>query len=236
MRTRIVCLAALLCLLSASSWAAPISPNIVANDFNFTYGIVSYSPTTHILSGSATNAVMTFQPSLTGSAHPVFNLSNAPGASISLQALFDCASTNAAVDGLFKTTGADCDLVLTGKLPDLGIVPGGAYTGALLTARLDLLEMFGNAADSTQSLNAVFTILGGDLVTAGYMRAGDQLAMRSWLTGLIPTPAGNDVFSTPFVATAHIGELGTTPEPATMSLGILALGAVAAARRRMKNR
>jgi len=235
--TRIALTALILSAVLTSSLAAdPIVPNIVANDFNFTYAGVSFDSASGELSGTGAATAFSFEPVLGGNTYPVFNLSDALGAAVSLQALFDQTASNAAVDGLFTTLGTSgADLVMTGKIPDLGVVPGGSYTGTLIEADVIALELFGDANASSLAFNGEFTILGGDLVTAGYVSVGQVLAMRSWLSGVSPSLPNAFAFDSDFSASGHVGELGTVPEPASLALGALALGAFAALRRRHRH-
>ena len=230
-----VCVSIVVLTLAPMAGADVISPNILANDLTFSAG-VTYSAGTHILTASLANGVTTIRPDLAGIPYPVYDLSGNAGAQISLHALFDHTAVNPpwTVDGIFKTTGADCDLVITGKIPDLGIQPGGSYTGTLLTARVLELEIYGDAGSPVQNFNGFLVVLGGDLVKKGLMHVGDGLGMASWLMSFSPLPPSGFNFQSDFSATVVPGsELGTVPEPATMFLlGTGALTAFAMRRRR----
>jgi hypothetical protein len=209
-------------LAPALVFAAPIFPNITSNDLNFSYGPVRYTANTGILAGAGSFAVVTFDPILGGTTYPVFDLAGDFGAPLAFDAIYDHSGIQADVDVLFKSLGAGPDLTITGKIPGLGIQPGGNYTGTLLTATVSQLELWGPSGLSTLDFDGFFTVTGGDLVKAGYFASGEPLVMRSWLDGILPTlPTDSSVIT----AVTHEGELGAVPEPATTSL--LGLGALA---------
>lgn len=220
-------------LTAGVAGADPVAPNLVGMDINFSYGSVAYTAATGALSGSGTAAAMTFEPALGGSTYPVFNLSDFVGADLALAALFDHAGTGFDVDGFFATAGtAGPDLTLTGKIPALGIAPGGTYSGTLLEADVMTLEMYGGAGAGAFAFNGYFRVTGGDLVLAGYLAPDDVVGMRSWLSGVSPALSAGFDFASDFSSSAHVGEFGSVPEPAT--LGLIALGVVALARRRRR--
>ena len=214
-----------------SASADPIQPHLTGLDLDFSYSSVSYDCATQTLSGSATYAVTSFKPVLAGTAYPVYNLDNNPGAAFSLIAVFDHLGTEFDVDGFFTTPGLSApDLVITGKIPALGM--DGSSGGKLIEADVMDLQMYGSAGSAAFSLNGYFRVTGGDLVTEGYIDENDIVGMASWVTAVNPSPSKGFAFDGDFSTTTHMGEVGSIPEPATIGLVALAGGVLAALRRR----
>jgi hypothetical protein len=221
------------CLAAAGAYADRLSPNIVSCDVNFSYSNLSFDCSTRMLTGLGSVAAVTFEPTVGGATYPIFNLSGAFGGEMSLEAKFLSVAYNSPVDALFWTDGdATPDIVLNGEIPSLGITRQQQYTGTLLTGVLQLLELSGEANAQTMSLDGYFLITGGDLVTAGYFRTEQSLAMRSFVSGITPTLGQGSTFNQSFTGSSHMGELGGIPEPATLLLLGTGAAILAGVRRR----
>ena len=155
------------------------------------------------------------------------------GAAIALGALLDHVGTDFDVHGFFTTGPLTLpDLVITGMIPSLGM--DGTGGGTLLQAEVIDLELFGDAGTGAYALNGYFRVMGGELVTEGYLQEDDVVGMASWLTTVRPPlPEGFD-FTSDFATVTHLGEFGEVPEPATLSLAAVACGAFAVIRRRRR--
>jgi len=179
-----------------------------------------------------------FEPVLGGTTYPVLNLTGAPGGAFTVKAKLDHLGSEFDVDALFTTTssGPAIDLALSGKIPALGISPDNGYSGGLLGGEVIELQMYGDAGTGSFGFNGYFRVQAGDLITAGYLKENDTIAMRSWLMSVNPSLPEDFDFASDFTATTHLGELGSIPEPATMGLLVLASGVLVAVRKRIRRK
>jgi len=182
---------------------------------------VSYDASSGVLSIHDETAAFSLLTSLGGVPHFIYNLSDAFGGGYDLNALFATMGTNASLDGYFTTLDDDADdLVITGKIPSLGITPDDNYTGTLLTANVVTGELFAyGTTNASAEYNLYFVVTGGDLVTAGHYSTGEMLGELSVLLSLNPKLPGGFAFDTDFDAVLQSGSVGQlVPEPVTLFL------------------
>lgn len=239
-------LAGLMGLSAAAAYAAPITPRITGHDFNFggweTANVPFYdsrggNPDWLTLNTDSTDREVTAYWDVWpvgGFPRAVFNAAGQFGGDISLALEFgghDETNNPLTVSLIGSGRNAGADLVLSGAIPDLGIV-----YGPLLSIDISNASLYGYGGNSSFVLEGLGTIVQANaLLPGGAALVGQQGAMRGNIDFLsMALPTGYD----PLVRLTgqesdgggYSGEAGLVPEPA--SLAALLTGAALVLRRR----